>query len=76
LTKVRWVQARLAELLPVKYFHTVFTLPHDLNPLILSNKSVMLDMLFAAVSQTLLAFGRNNLGGRLGFLVPNCISWR
>jgi hypothetical protein len=68
LTKVRWVQARLAELLPVKYFHTVFTLPHELNPLILSNKAVMLDMLFAAVSQTLLAFGRNNLGGRLGFL--------
>jgi hypothetical protein len=68
LTKVRWVKARLAEILPVKYFHTVFTLPHDLNGLILSNKAVMLDMLFAAVSQTLLVFGRNNLDGKLGFL--------
>jgi len=68
LTKARWLQARLTEVLPVKYFHTVFTLPHDLNPLMLSNKAVMLDMLFAAVSQTLLAFGRNNLGGRMGFL--------
>jgi hypothetical protein len=34
----------------------------------LSNKALMLDMLFEAASQTLLAFGRNNLGGRLGFL--------
>jgi len=68
LTKARWLKARLAELLPVKYFHTVFTLPHDLNPLILSNKALMLDMLFAAASQTLLTFGRNNLHGRLGFL--------
>lgn len=68
LTKARWLQARLTEILPVKYFHTVFTLPHDLNPLILSNKALMLDMLFAAVSRTLLSFGRNNLGGRMGFL--------
>jgi hypothetical protein len=68
LTKARWLQARLAELLPVKYFHTVFTLPHELNLLMLSNKALMLDMLFEAASQTLLAFGRNNLGGRLGFL--------
>jgi hypothetical protein len=66
LTKARWLEARKAELLPVPYFHTVFTLPHDLNALVLSNKRVLLAMLFQATSQTLLQFGRQNLGGQLG----------
>ena len=35
LKKARWLDARKAELLPVNYFHNVFTLPHELNPLIL-----------------------------------------
>ena len=65
LTKARWLEARKAELLPVPYFHTVFTLPHDLNALVLSNKRVLLAMLFKAASQTLLQFGRQNLGGQL-----------
>ncbi len=67
----RWLDARKAELLPVSYFHNVFTLPHDLNPIILSNKKIMLNILFKAVSQTLLAFGenpKNRLGGKLGFI--------
>lgn len=68
LTKARWLEARLADLLPVRYFHTVFTVPHSLNALMLCNKEVMLGVLFTAVSQTLLAFGRNNLGGKLGFI--------
>jgi hypothetical protein len=46
----------------------VFTLPHDLNSLILKNKSVMLNILFKAVSQSLLKFGENELGGKLGFV--------
>ena len=66
LTKARWLEARKAELLPVPYFHTVFTLPHDLNALVLGNKRVLLAMLFKATSQTLLQFGRHNLGGQLG----------
>ena len=36
VTKMRWVEARRAELLPTPYFHTVFTLPHELNPLVLA----------------------------------------
>ena len=71
LAKERWLQARSTELLPVGYFHVVFTLPHALNPLILRNKHVALKILFDAVSQTLLQFGRdprNGLGGKLGFL--------
>lgn len=67
VTKQRWLAARQAELLPVRYFHHVFTLPHELNPLILCNKSLMLGFLFKATSQTLLRFG-NGLGGRLGMI--------
>jgi len=55
----RWLKVRKAELLPVNYFHTVFTLPHDLNPIILSNKKIMLDILFKSVAETLLTFGQN-----------------
>ena len=67
LTKAQWLSDRTSELLPVPYFHGVFTLPHELNRLALANKRVLLNMLFAAVSQTLLEFGRNNLGGKVGF---------
>jgi predicted Zn-ribbon and HTH transcriptional regulator len=65
LAKAQWLEARQAELLPVPYFHNVFTLPHELNPLILcqeENKRAILDLLFRATAETLLEFGRNNLG--------------
>lgn len=68
LTKVQWVEDRKAELLPVPYFHNVFTLPHELNPVALCNKQTVYSSLFKAVSETLLAFGRNNPGGLLGFI--------
>jgi hypothetical protein len=71
LVKARWLEARKAELLPVGYFHNVFTLPHELNPLILRNKSVTLNILFRAVKETLLTFGvdpRWHLNGQLGFM--------
>ena len=71
IPRERWLEDRKAELLPVPYFHNVFTLPHDLNPIILSNKKIMLNILFKAVSQTLLAFGenpKNRLAGKLGFI--------
>jgi hypothetical protein len=71
VTRERWLEARKAQLLPVIYFRNVSTLPHELNPLILSNKAVMLDILFKSVSETLLVFGRNpenGLGGKLGFI--------
>jgi len=70
LTKARWLQARTAELLPVTYFHNVFTLPHELNPIILCNKKVIYNLLFKSASRTLLQFGKNpdnGLGGQLGF---------
>jgi hypothetical protein len=64
--KVQWVEDRKAELLPVPYFHLVLTLPHTLNPLILTHKRPLLTLLFNAASQTLVQFGQRNLGGQIG----------
>jgi predicted Zn-ribbon and HTH transcriptional regulator len=68
LAKARWFEKQTAELLPVGYFHLVFTLPHELNRLILANKKIVLSLLFKAVSETLLDFGRSRLGGTLGII--------
>lgn len=68
LTKAKWLEDRKSELLPVGYFHTVFTLPHEINPVALCNQKIVFDVLFRAVSETLLQFGKNNLGGKPGFL--------
>lgn len=68
LTKERWLAARKADLLPVPYFHVVFTLPHDLNALAQGNPRVVYALLFRAAADTLLAFGRDprHLGGTIG----------
>jgi hypothetical protein len=70
LAKASWLENRQAELLPTPYFHNVFTLPHELNPLLLAserNRRALLDLLFRTVADTLLTFGHNNLGGKVGF---------
>ena len=69
LSQARWVERRLSRLLPTDYFHVVFTVPDDLlNGLILRNRKLFFDLLFAAASQTLLALGQDpkRLGGQLG----------
>ena len=69
MPRERWLEARKTELLAVPYFHNVFTLPHELNPIILFNKKIMLNILFKTASETLLTFGKNpenGLGGKLG----------
>ena len=58
----RWLAAQAEVLLPIPYFHLVFTLPHQLNPLIQQNQRALYDLLFASAADTLLSFGRNNLG--------------
>jgi hypothetical protein len=62
----RWLQAQAGLLLPVPYFHLVFTLPHPLNPLIQQNQQALYNLLFASAAETLLSFGRNNLGAQVG----------
>jgi hypothetical protein len=64
----RWIEARRADLLPIPYFHVVFTLPHALNALAQGNPRVIYRLLFRAAAETLLAFGRDprHLGGTIG----------
>jgi hypothetical protein len=68
LKKEQWILDRTSELLPVPYFHTVFTVPHELNPLFLANPSVMYAILFKAASETLskLALDKKFLGAQVG----------
>jgi hypothetical protein len=67
LAKERWLAARRAELLPVPYFHLVFTLPHALNALAQGNPRTIYRLLFQAAADTLLQFGANPrwLGGQI-----------
>ena len=67
LAKERWLQSRRAELLPVPYFHLVFTLPHEINALARGNPRLLYGVLFAAASATLIEFGENPrwLGGSI-----------
>jgi hypothetical protein len=64
----RWIEARRSELLPIPYFHVVFTLPHALNALAQGNSRVIYRLLFRAAADTLLTFGRDprHLGGTIG----------
>jgi Putative transposase/Transposase zinc-binding domain len=68
LAKAQWLEKQNSELLPVGYFHLVFTLPHELNRLILAHKKIGLSLLFKAVSETLLEFGQTRLKGTLGII--------
>ncbi len=63
--KEAWIAARRREVLPVPYFHLVFTLPHALNPLIAAAPRALYENLFGAVSATLTEFAANprHLGG-------------
>ena len=66
----KWLRARERELLPVGYFHLVFSLPHTLVPLIWQNKRVLFTLLFEASAATLLevAADPKHLGAAIGFL--------
>ena len=68
-TRERWIAARQRELLPTRYVHVVFTLPHRLAPLALQNKKVLYDLLFRASAETLLEVARDprHLGAEIGF---------
>ena len=67
--RAEWITERFKRLLPIPYFHAVFTIPDEINPLALRNKKVVFDILFAAASQTLLTIARDEkqLGAQVGF---------
>ncbi len=64
----RWLEARQAELLPIAYYHVVFTLPAPISDIAFHNKAVVYDILFKAASETLLTIAADpkHLGARLG----------
>jgi len=66
--QAKWVDAQQASLLPIEYFHVVFTLPHALNPLVRVNRAALYGLLFRAAADTLLRFGRDpdRLGAEIG----------
>ncbi len=66
----RWMEDRAAELLPVEYFHVVFTLPDDFNAIALANPRIVYGLLVDAVARTLLEVAANpkHLGARIGFM--------
>lgn len=65
-----WLTDREKDLLPVNYFHVVFTIPDKLNGLFLANQSDCYNILFRTVNQTMQGFAQNPkfLGARIGFL--------
>ena len=56
LKKEQWIENLTAQLFPTSYYHVVFTLPHELNSLILGNRKLLFTLLFEAATQTLLQF--------------------
>jgi hypothetical protein len=69
--RAAWLERQQRDLLPVPYFHLVFTLPHELSALALGNRKLLYDLLFAATSETLQTIGADprHLGARLGALL-------
>lgn len=69
LAREQWISDRQQDLMPVPYFHVVFTLPESLNPLVLRNQKLLYDLLFQCVSETLLELAANKkyLGAQIGF---------
>jgi hypothetical protein len=68
LKQALWVEAQTKDLLPVSYFHQVFTLPHCLNPLFLAAPRVAFALLFQAAARTLIEVCQKNLGATPGLI--------
>ena len=67
--RAQWLERRKGELLPVEYFHVVFTIPEQLAPIAFHNQEVVYGLLFRAASETLLTIARDpqHLGAEIGF---------
>ncbi|QTA90906.1 IS91 family transposase [Desulfonema magnum] len=69
IAKRRWVNARVGQLLPIPYYHVVFTLPNMIFPLCHYNQALIYDLLITCAAETLKAFGKDPkwLGAEIGF---------
>ena len=70
LRKEKWIEARGEDLLPIEYFHVVFTIPAELNPMVSMNQKVLYDLLFRSTSETIseLAIDPKHLGATVGVI--------
>ena len=70
LVRAQWLEDRQADLLPVEYFHVVFTLPEEIAAIAYQNKAVVYDILFHATAETLrtIAADPKHLGAEIGFI--------
>lgn len=69
MDNIRWVKAREDELLPIQYFHVVFTLPHEFNLLAQYNQVLLYNILIQAATETLQSFADKRWKGKLGITV-------
>ncbi len=69
MKRKQWAKSRLADILPVPYYHVVFTLPHTFNILVMWNARLMYELLMALSAQTLLQLAADPkyLGAKIGF---------
>ncbi len=70
LVRAQWLEERHADLIPVDYFHVVFTLPEEIAAIAYQNKAVVYDILFHATAETLrtIAADPKHLGAEIGFI--------
>ena len=70
LKKEKWLENRLADFLPINYFHVVFTMPSELNPLMLNNQKILYNLFFHCISETLtnISLDPKHLGAKIGFI--------
>ena len=70
LAKEKWIEARSEDLLPIEYFHVVFTIPSELNLLVSMNRKVMYDLFFRSVSETIIELANDpkHLGAKPGVI--------
>ena len=74
LDQALWVEAQVQDLLPISYFHDVFTLPHCLNPFFLQDPNTAYALLFEAAAKTVVDVCRSNLGATPG-LIAQLHAW-
>lgn len=70
MAREKWIYDRQQDILPIKYFHAVFTVPEELYPIFRMNQKLLYDILFKASSQTLLELSSDKkyIGAQIGFI--------
>jgi len=70
LKKIKWLLDRQKEILPINYFHVIFTIPHFINKLTYQNRKIIYDLMFNSVKETLIEGAKNpkNLGAKIGYI--------